>query len=96
LIMVKKYSKKPVKKEDIVRRLKIIDGHLKKVIQMVEDDKYCIDILQQSAAVQSALKQADQLLLHNHLHCCVADAIKSNKGEKAILELLRIFKKIRT
>ncbi len=93
--MIKKHYKKPVDKKDIIRRLKIIDGHLKKVIQMVEDDKYCIDILQQSAAVQSALKQVDQLLLRNHLHCCVTDAIKSNKGDEAILELLRIFKKIR-
>lgn len=93
--MIKKHSKKPIDKKDIIRRLKIIDGHLKKVIQMVEDDKYCIDILQQSAAVQSALKQVDQLLLRNHLHCCVADAIKIGKGDKVILELLQIFKKMK-
>jgi len=94
--MAKNYSKKTVDKKDIIRRMKIIDGHLKKVIRMVEDDKYCIDILQQSAAVQSALRQVDQLLLSNHLHCCVSDAIKGGKGDKAILELLRIFKKIRS
>ncbi len=93
--MVKKHPKTPINKKDITRRLKIIDGHLKKVIQMVESDRYCVDVLQQSAAVQSALKQVDQLLLYNHLHSCVADAIKGNKGDKAISELLRIFKKIR-
>jgi DNA-binding FrmR family transcriptional regulator len=84
---------KPIPKNKIVRRLKIIEGHLKKVTQMVEDDKYCIDVLQQSAAVQSALKKVDQLLLDNHLHCCVTNAIKKNKSKKAIQELLEVFKK---
>ena len=82
-------------KKKVQRRLKIIEGQIRGLQKMINDDKYCIDILQQSAAVQSALKQVDQLLLRNHLHCCVTDAIKSNKGDEAILELLRIFKKIR-
>lgn len=84
---------KPIAKKDIIRRLRIIEGHLKRVTQMVEDDKYCIDILQQSLAVQNALKKVDQLLLDNHLHCCVINAIKRDKSEKAIGELLEVFRK---
>jgi DNA-binding FrmR family transcriptional regulator len=86
-------SKKSISKRDLVRRLKIIEGHLKKVTEMVEDDKYCIDILQQTAAVKNALKKVEELLLDKHLHSCVIRAIKKDKSEKSIQELLEIFRK---
>lgn len=81
-------------KKEILRRSKIIDGHFKKVIKMIEEDKYCIDILQQSLAVQSALKKVDGLILNQHLRKCVSGAFKkeSSKKEKSINELLEIFK----
>ncbi len=84
--------KKSTKKETL-RRLKIIEGHLKKVIKMVEEDKYCIDILQQSSAVQNALKKADGLILDQHLRRCVTEAMKkeSSKKEKSIKELLKVY-----
>ncbi len=85
--------KKNTKKETL-RRLKIIEGHLKKVIKMVEEDKYCIDVLQQSLAVQNALKEVDGMILDAHLHSCVSQAFqKKGKKEKAIKELLDILKK---
>lgn len=80
-------------KERILHRLKIAQGHLKKVIQMVDDDVYCIDILHQSQAVQKAIKQTDNLLLENHLACCVSDAINKGEKDKAIEEVMNIFKK---
>ena len=85
--------KKDTKKKEVLRRLKIIEGHLKKVIKMVEEDKYCIDILQQSSAVQNALKKVDGLILDQHLHKCVAEAIKmgNSRKEKSIKELLKVF-----
>lgn len=84
--------KKDAKKESL-RRLKIISGHLKKVIEMVEKDKYCIDILQQSLAVQNALKKADSIILSQHLEKCVSAAMKkgNTKKEKTIEELLKIY-----
>lgn len=84
--------KKDTKKETL-RRLKIIEGHLKKIIKMVEEDKYCIDVLQQSLAVQNALKKADSLILDLHLRKCVAQAMKKGKGkkEKSIKELLKVY-----
>lgn len=80
-------------KKETLRRLKIIEGHLKKVIQMIEEDKYCIDVLQQSLAVQNALKKADSLILDQHLHQCVSKAFKKGKGkkEKSIKELLKVY-----
>ena len=72
------YRPKDVK-ERIVHRLKIAQGHLKKVQQMVEDDVYCVDVIHQSRAVQKALKEVDNVLLENHLKCCVTDAIKAGR-----------------
>jgi len=61
---------------------------------MAEEDKYCIDILQQSLAVQNALKKVDSLILDEHLHRCVASAFKKGKKpkEKSIEELLKVYK----
>ena len=53
--------------ERIMHRLKISSGHLNKVIQMTEEDKYCIDILHQMQAVESGLRETGHLLLENHL-----------------------------
>ena len=84
--------KKNAQKE-ILRRLKIIRGHLKKVIKMIEEDKYCVDILHQSLACQNALKKVDSLILDQHLRKCVAEAMKNgrNKKEKTIKELLKVY-----
>lgn len=76
-----------------MHRLKISRGHLNKVIAMVEEDAYCIDVLLQSKAVQSGLKEADNLLLENHLKKCVTDAIKEGKNDEAIAEVMNVFKR---
>lgn len=80
------------KKGEIIRRLRIIEGHLERVRRMVEEDAYCIDILQQSLAVQSALKRVDELILEDHLRHCVSEAVGKKRREK-IEEILEIFKK---
>ncbi|MFA6995226.1 MAG: metal-sensitive transcriptional regulator [Patescibacteria group bacterium] len=80
-------------KQDVVRRLKIVNGHIKKIIEMVENNFYCIDILQQTAAVKSAVKKAEEVLLKNHINHCVVRAINTNGKEKAINELMQVFKK---
>jgi CsoR family transcriptional regulator, copper-sensing transcriptional repressor len=80
-------------KKNIIHRLKIIHGHLGKVVKMVEEEKYCIDILNQSLAVQNALKKVDALI-NDHLNSCVVNAITKNKKSKETIgELLTIFKK---
>lgn len=80
-------------KRSAIHRLKIIEGHIKKVRDMVENGAYCPDIITQSSAVQSALKKVDEVLLDGHLRSCVAKAIQSGGGEKEIKELLEAFRK---
>ncbi len=80
-------------KERTIHRLKIAHGHLKKVIEMVEKDEYCIDVLQQSGAVQKALKEVDNLILENHLKTCATDAIRNGRNEEAIKEVMEVFKR---
>lgn len=82
-------------KERIEHRYKISLGHLKKVIDMVENGAYCIDVILQSQAVQKALRATDEVLLENHLKTCTADMIKKGKGEKAVKELAEILKNSR-
>ncbi|MBI2074963.1 MAG: metal-sensitive transcriptional regulator [Candidatus Levybacteria bacterium] len=81
--------------ERILHRLKIARGHLEKVIKMVEEDTYCIDVLHQSQAVQSALRETDHVILENHLKTCAADAITKGKKDEAIKEVMEVFKKTR-
>lgn len=79
-------------KTEALKRLKIIEGHLKKISLMVEDGAYCPSVLQQSSAVQSALRKVDEILLKGHLDSCFKNAVKSNGGEKEIEELMDAFK----
>lgn len=81
--------------ERILHRLKIARGHLEKVIAMVEEHAYCIDVLHQSQAVQKALKETDHVMLENHLKTCAADAIGKGKKDEAVAEVMQIFKKSR-
>lgn len=79
--------------ERIIHRLKIARGHLDKVIQMMEDDTYCIDVMHQLTAVEKGLKETGNLLLENHLKCCVADAIKNGNADESIAEIMQVFNK---
>lgn len=80
--------------ERILHRLKIARGHLEKVIRMVEENKYCIDILHQSQAVQKALKETDNVMLENHLKTCASDAIGEGREDEVIKEIMQVFKKM--
>ena len=80
-------------KKDILRRSKIVEGHLKKVITMIENDDYCIDILNQSLAVQNALKKIDEIILEDHLNGCVVHQIQNGQAKEASKEVLEVFKR---
>ena len=81
-----------------VRRLNRIEGQVRGVAQMIEDDRYCIDILHQVQAVKSALAKVESQVLKNHAAHCVADAIRSGDAEdqKAKFgELVELFEKVK-
>ncbi|MBI4744656.1 MAG: metal-sensitive transcriptional regulator [Actinobacteria bacterium] len=76
-----------VSKEEIENRLSRVSGQIQGVKKMVEEDRYCIDVLIQIAAVRAALDRAGLLVLKRHLETCVTKAIKEEKGEELIEEL---------
>ena len=80
-------------RERIIHRLKIARGHLDKVINMMEEDAYCIDVMHQMQAIEAGLKETGNLLLENHLKSCVAEAIRQGKADESIAEIMQAFKK---
>lgn len=79
-------------KKKIHRRFKIIGGQIKGLQKMVEEEKYCVDIINQSAAAREALSAIENLMLENHLSTHVIDQMKAGKSKKAIKEILEIYK----
>ena len=81
----------PEAKQDALKRLNYIDGHLAGVRRMVEQDKYCVDILKQSFAVRRAMQKMEMTLLEGHLHSCVIDGVKEGREERVLEELLELY-----
>jgi DNA-binding FrmR family transcriptional regulator len=80
-------------RKEVVLRLKRADGHLQAVIKMVDNQEYCIDVINQLKAVQSALEKSSQIILKNHLETCVKDAVMTGNTEKAIEELMVVYRR---
>lgn len=93
-IMPKGIPRDRSEKRKILHQLKIARGHLEKVIKMVEEDKYCIDVAHQSLAVQAALKKIDHKILKHHMEHCVSDAIRAGNDSEVIGEVMKIMKKL--
>jgi DNA-binding FrmR family transcriptional regulator len=77
----------------LAKRLNRIEGQVRGIARMIEEDRYCVDILTQVAAVQSALDALARKLLEHHLHGCVAQAVSSGDGTQAIDEALAVIRK---
>lgn len=80
------------KKAKLLHRLKIIRGQLSTIIKMVDQDAYCIKILNNSRSVQKALKQVDMLIMEDHLKHCAVDQARSGQTAKLVRELIEIYK----
>ena len=74
-------------KQQIEARLSRIEGQVRGLRKMVDEDRYCIDVLTQVSAVQSALQSVALLLLRDHTQHCVAEAIRSGEGSDKVREL---------
>lgn len=77
-----------------LRRLKTIEGHLRGVIRMVEEDAYCIDVIRQIQAVEAALNKVSSQILDNHLNSCVITAIRGEnpkERERVLKEITDVF-----
>ncbi|MFC0472850.1 metal-sensing transcriptional repressor [Halalkalibacter kiskunsagensis] len=80
-------------KEQMINRLKRIEGQVRGIQNMVENDRYCVDIITQISAINAAMKKVSLQLMENHTKHCVADAIKSGNGEESIAELMDVFER---
>lgn len=81
------------KKPALLKRLNRIEGQVRGVAKMVEEDRYCVDVLTQISAIQSALDALGLQLLESHTKGCVRSAIQSGDGDAAIDELLTVVKR---
>jgi DNA-binding FrmR family transcriptional regulator len=84
----------PRLKQELLNRLKSVEGHVRGVQSMVEEDQYCIDILNQTSAIHKALEKIDMMILENHLQSCVTTAIRGDdpgERERVLRELLLLF-----
>jgi len=83
-----------MKSEDTLKRLKTIEGHLRGIIRMVEDDAYCIDIIRQIQAVEAALNKVSARILEGHLNSCVITAVQGEdptERQRVLKEVLEVF-----
>lgn len=79
-------------KEKVLRRLKLIEGQVRGLQKMVENDTYCIDVITQTSAVKQALSGIEDIMMENHLSTCAIDQVKKGKGEKAKAEILKVYR----
>ena len=78
-------------KQKLVRRLKIIEGQVRGLQEMLANDKYCIDVITQTSAVKQALSGIEDALMHDHLGHCVVNQIKEGKEKKAVDEIIKVY-----
>ncbi len=79
-------------KSKSIRRLKIIEGQVRGLLKMVEEENYCVDIITQASAIKEALSGVEDLVLENHLSTHVIEQMKSENPDKAIEEILKIYR----
>lgn len=77
-------------KDNLLRRLRRIEGQIRGLQRMVDEDKYCVDILVQVAAVRAALNKVGLMLLESHTKGCITDAVANDRADEAIDELMEV------
>ena len=76
-----------------IQNLKIARGQIEGIIKMIEDERYCIDILTQISAIRSAINKVGSIILENHIKGCVVNSIKEDNSEESIEELMKTIDK---
>lgn len=79
-------------KTKIIRRLKLIEGQIRGLQKMIENDVYCIDVITQTSASKQGLSNVEDLLLENHLGHCVVHQVQSGAIKKAKEEIIKVYK----
>ena len=79
-------------RKKLVRRLKIAEGQVRGLQQMIEKGEYCIDVTAQPSAVRQAISGVEDALMEAHLRTCVVDQMKRGRAAKATGEILKVYK----
>lgn len=82
------------RKTQLINRLKRIEGQVRGIQRMIQEDRYCVDILVQIAAIKSAIEQVALVLIEDHTRHCVSRAIQNNQQEQAISELMDVIRRL--
>ena len=83
-----------MKHENALRRLKTVEGHIRGIQRMIEEDAYCIDVIRQVQAVQGALHKIGMQILNEHLHSCLITAVRGDdpeERERVLKEVIEVF-----
>ena len=80
-------------REELVRRLNRIEGQVRGIRRMIEEDRYCLDVVQQISAMNAAAQEVALIVLEDHLRKCVAEAVEGEGREAAIREMIRVLRK---
>ncbi len=78
-------------RQDVLKRMSYIEGHLAGVRRMIQEDKYCPEVLKQTFAVRRAIEKMEAIILEGHLHTCVATGIRDDREDEVIGELLELY-----
>jgi DNA-binding FrmR family transcriptional regulator len=78
-------------KQDVLKRLNYIEGHLSGIRKMVEEEKYCVDIVQKMYAVRKSIEELESVLVESHLHTCVPKGISSGNVQTVVEEIVQLY-----
>ena len=79
-------------KPKMIRRLQIIEGQVRGLREMVEKGTYCIDVITQGSAIKQGISNVEDMLMEHHLSHCVVEQIRGGKSDKAVGEVLKVYK----
>ena len=78
-------------RQEVLKRLSFIEGHLAGVRKMVQEDRYCVDIVRQTFAIRKALEKLEAVIVEGHLQTCVPNGMQSGSEEEIIQELVHLY-----
>ncbi|MBI2170867.1 MAG: metal-sensitive transcriptional regulator [Chloroflexi bacterium] len=82
----------PQTKEEALKRLNYVEGHLSGIRRMIEEEKYCVDVLKQTYAVRRAIQKIEALILEGHLHTHVLEGVHQGRDKEVLGELMELYK----
>ncbi|ABZ84270.1 conserved hypothetical protein [Heliomicrobium modesticaldum Ice1] len=77
-------------RQDLINRMRRLEGQVRGITKMIEDERYCVDILFQISAARAGLQKVGLSILENHTRSCVTSAIKENRGDEMVAELIDV------